>query len=286
MNILVTGANGQLGNEIRLLAPGSAHHFTFTDLPELDITNRDAVAALLDRDGIQVIINCAAYTAVDKAEEEQALCRKVNYEAPLLLAQEAQKRGIALVQISTDYVFDGTAHKPLRESDPVSPLGVYGRTKADCERDVLKACDKTVMIRTAWLYSQFGKNFIKTMLKLTLEKESLGVVFDQIGTPTWAADLAEVILGIIDSGIRPGLYHYSNEGVCSWYDLTVAIARYAGNKGCEIRPLHSEEYPTKAHRPHYSVLDKTLIKETYGIQIPHWQDSLERCLDILLGKEA
>lgn len=283
-NILVTGANGQLGNEMRLLAEVNKEYtYFFTDVAELDICDEQAVMNFVTAHQIDIIVNCAAYTAVDKAEDNQELCDKLNHVAPGYLAKAIQTRGGYLVQVSTDYVFDGTAHVPYTEEQPTCPDSVYGTTKLAGEQEAMKYCANTMIIRTAWLYSAFGNNFVKTMLRLGREKDSLGVIFDQIGTPTYARDLAVAIFAAIHKGIIPGIYHFSNEGVCSWYDFTQMIHHLADIKTCKLRPLHTEEYPTKAKRPHYSVLDKTKIKDIYGIEIPYWVDSLKECIDKLLA---
>ena len=283
MNILITGCNGQLGNEMQLLEKQhTSHTFFNTDVQELDITNREAIAAFVEQNAIDGIVNCAAYTAVDKAEENVALCQLLNADAPGFLAEAIERRGGWMIQISTDYVFDGTNHTPYVETDPVCPNSTYGRTKLAGEQAVIKACRQSMVIRTAWLYSTFGNNFVKTMIRLGKEKPELGVIFDQIGTPTYARDLALAIFAAIEQGIVPGIYHFSNEGVISWYDFTKAIHRIAGITTCHVRPLHTSEYPTPATRPHYSVLDKTKIKNTYGIDIPHWEESLQECLGQLL----
>lgn len=283
-NILVTGANGQLGNEMRLLAEVNKEYtYFFTDVAELDICDEQAVMNFVTAYQIDIIVNCAAYTAVDKAEDNQELCDKLNHVAPGYLAKAIQTRGGYLVQVSTDYVFDGTAHVPYTEEQPTCPDSVYGTTKLAGEQEAMKYCANTMIIRTAWLYSTFGNNFVKTMLRLGREKDSLGVIFDQIGTPTYARDLAVAIFAAIHKGIIPGIYHFSNEGVCSWYDFTQMIHHLADIKTCKLRPLHTEEYPTKAKRPHYSVLDKTKIKDIYGIEIPYWVDSLKECIDKLLA---
>lgn len=283
-NILVTGANGQLGNEMRLLAEVNKEYtYFFTDVAELDICDEQAVMNFVTAHQIDIIVNCAAYTAVDKAEDNQELCDKLNHVAPGYLAKAIQTRGGYLVQVSTDYVFDGTAHVPYTEEQPTCPDSVYGTTKLAGEQEAMKYCANTMIIRTAWLYSTFGNNFVKTMLRLGWEKDSLGVIFDQIGTPTYARDLAVAIFAAIHKGIIPGIYHFSNEGVCSWYDFTQMIHHLADIKTCKLRPLHTEEYPTKAKRPHYSVLDKTKIKDIYGIEIPYWVDSLKECIDKLLA---
>ncbi|SDG16853.1 dTDP-4-dehydrorhamnose reductase [Bacteroidales bacterium KHT7] len=278
-NILITGCNGQLGNEMQLqAAKNTQYNYFFTDVAELDITNRDAVVSFVKDNEIDCIVNCAAYTAVDKAEENEELANLLNNIAPGYLAEAVETRGGALIQISTDYVFDGTAHIPYKETESTCPNSVYGRTKLAGEQNAQAHCKNTVIIRTAWLYSIFGNNFVKTMIRLGKEKEQLGVIFDQIGTPTYAGDLADAIMTVINKGIVPGVYHFSNEGTISWYDFTKAIHRIAGIKTCKVNPLHTEEYPTPAARPHYSVLDKTKIKQTYGIEVPYWEDSLAECI--------
>ena len=282
MNILITGCNGQLGNEMQLLEKVNPQHTYFnTDVAELDITDEAAINQFVSDNAIDGIVNCAAYTAVDKAEDNQELCRKLNTVAPGYLAAAIETRGGWMIQVSTDYVFDGTNHTPYTENDPTCPNSVYGATKLEGELAVQKACKKTMVIRTAWLYSTFGNNFVKTMIRLGKEKPELGVIFDQIGSPTYARDLAVAIFAAISQGIVPGIYHFSNEGVISWYDFTKAIHRIAGITTCHVRPLHTAEYPTPAHRPHYSVLDKTKIKQTYGIEIPYWEESLKECIEKL-----
>lgn len=279
--ILVTGSNGQLGSELRQLATAmddEDYHFIFTDVAELDITDRQAVCDFVEQNHVNILINCAAYTAVDKAESDPELADLLNRVAPGYLAEAMDAVGGTMIQVSTDYVFDGTAHVPYMEDAPTNPTGVYGRTKLAGEEEVICGCTGSMVIRTAWLYSTYGNNFVKTMLRLGRERESLGVIFDQIGTPTYARDLAATILHIVQVGIKPGVYHYTNEGVCSWYDFTRAIHRIAGITSCEVKPLHTEEYPTPAARPHYSVLDKTKIKEAFGISIPWWEDSLRECI--------
>lgn len=284
MRILVTGCNGQLGNEMQLLEKDFPQHTYFnTDVQELDITDQQAIERFVEEHQIDGIVNCAAYTAVDKAEDNEALCQKLNAEAPAYLAHAVGQRGGWMIQISTDYVFDGTNHTPYREDEDTCPNSVYGRTKLVGELNVQKLCERSMIIRTAWLYSTFGNNFVKTMIRLGQEKPELGVIFDQIGTPTYARDLARVIMTAIEKGIVPGIYHFSNEGVTSWYDFTKTIHRLAGITTCRVRPLHTEEYPTPAARPHYSVLDKTKIKQTYGIEIPFWEESLEVCVHKLLN---
>ena len=281
-NILVTGCNGQLGNEMQLLSAGHPDfNYFFTDVKELDITDENAVKAFIEANSIDCVVNCAAYTAVDKAEADEARADVLNHLAPGYLARAVHARGGQMVHVSTDYVFDGTAHVPYREDAPTCPATAYGRTKLAGEESVKRECPESAIIRTAWLYSTFGNNFVKTMLRLGREKESLGVIFDQIGTPTYARDLAAAIFAVLEQGIVPGIYHFSNEGVISWYDFTKAIHRIAGIAGCKVRPLHTEEYPAPAARPHYSVLDKTKIKETYHIEIPYWEDSLEECIQKL-----
>lgn len=281
-NILVTGSNGQLGNEMRVLSTeNKEYNYFFTDVAELDICNEQAVSTFVKDNDIHVIVNCAAYTAVDKAEDNPDVCAKLNGDAVSYLAKAANANQAALIQISTDYVFDGTHYCPYKESDLPCPNSVYGITKLKGEINAADYCKKTMIIRTAWLYSTFGNNFVKTMIRLGREKDSLGVVFDQIGTPTYARDLACVIFAVINQGIVPGIYHFSNEGVCSWYDFTKAIHRIAGISTCRVFPLHTSEYPAKAPRPGYSVLDKTKIKTTYGIEIPHWEESLEVCINEL-----
>jgi len=282
MNILITGCNGQLGNEMQVLEKENPQHTYFnTDVAELDITDQQAVEAFVTENPIDGIVNCAAYTAVDKAEDNEPLCQRLNAEAPAYLAHAVGQRGGWMIQISTDYVFDGTHHTPYTEDEDTCPNSVYGRTKLVGELNVQKLCERSMVIRTAWLYSTFGNNFVKTMIRLGQEKPELGVIFDQIGTPTYARDLAVVIFTAINQGIQPGIYHFSDEGVISWYDFTKAIHRLAGITTCHVRPLHTAEYPTPARRPHYSVLDKTKIKQTYGIEIPYWEESLKDCIEKL-----
>ncbi len=281
-NILITGANGQLGNEMRVLSAENAdYNYFFTDVAELDICDEYAVMDFVKENNIHVLVNCAAYTAVDKAEDNVELCTKLNSDAVGYLAKAAEASGAEFIQVSTDYVFDGTNHLPYKETDEPCPNSVYGSTKLAGERHALTDCSKAMVIRTAWLYSTFGNNFVKTMIRLGREREALGVVFDQIGTPTYARDLARVIFAAIRHGVVPGVYHFSNEGVCSWYDFTKAIHRLAGITTCKVSPLHTDEYPAKAPRPNYSVLDKTKIKSVYGIEVPHWEESLASCVDAL-----
>lgn len=285
MNILITGCNGQLGNELQLLeAKYQQHTFFNTDVNELDITNQLAVDDYVFRNQIDCVINCAAYTAVDKAEEQKELCTTLNTVAPSYLAAAVEKRGGCMIQISTDYVFDGTHSTPYVETDTPAPNSVYGCTKLAGELGVTKFCKKSIVIRTAWLYSTFGNNFVKTMLRLGREKKELGVVADQIGSPTYAADLAAAIMSIVEKGVKPGVYHYTNEGVASWYDFTKAIHRMAGIKDCNVKPIHTSDYPTAATRPAYSVLDKKKITDDYQLTIPHWEEALQRCMDSLLNQ--
>lgn len=285
MNILITGCNGQLGNEMQLLEKENPQHQYFnTDVAQLDITNPEAIEEFVNNNAIDIIVNCTAFTAVDKAESSQELCHLLNAKAPEYLAAAVAKRGGYLVQVSTDYVFDGTNHTPYTEDEATCPNSVYGSTKLEGEKLAMAACANTMIIRTAWLYSTFGNNFVKTMIRLGQEKPELGVIFDQIGTPTYAGDLAAAIMAAINHGIVPGIYHFSNEGVISWYDFTKAIHRIAGITSCHVKPLHTAEYPTPAARPHYSVLDKTKIKQTYGIEIPYWEESLEKCVAKLLAQ--
>lgn len=285
MNILVTGANGQLGNEMRIVSQQSAHHYIFTDVAELDITDAAAVEKMVADNDVKVIVNCAAYTNVDKAEDDRELAELLNAKAVENLAVAIRRNDGLLVHVSTDYVFGGTRNNtPCREEEAANPTGVYGETKLHGEEAVIRSGCHYLIIRTAWLYSEYGKNFLKTMLDLTATKPSLKVVFDQTGTPTYAYDLAAAICDIIEQRKyegRDGIYHYSNEGVCSWYDFTKAIAEYAGHTACDIQPCHSDEYPSKVVRPSYSVLDKTKIKTTFGLKVPYWTDSLKQCIDNL-----
>ncbi len=285
MNILVTGSNGQLGSEMRVLSirhPG--HRYLFTDIADapdtrvLDITDRDAVAAFVAANAVDLIVNCAAYTNVDRAEEDEATAFRINAEALSVLGSQ----GVRVIHISTDYVFSGDGHVPCRETDPVAPRTVYGVSKYQGEKNLLAECPDAVILRTAWLYSTYGNNFVKTMIRLGSERKELGVVFDQIGTPTYAADLAEAVFTVIESPVwHPGIYHFTNEGVCSWYDFTLAIHRLYGGIDCSVRPILSEEYQYRTPRPHYSVLDKSKFKKTFGVTIPHWMDGLTRCVDKL-----
>lgn len=289
MNILVTGANGQLGNEIRLVAQNSKDNYIFTDIAELDITDSKAVRTIVKESDIKAIINCAAYTNVDKAEEEQDFAELLNAAAVCNLAEAAKDNDAILVHISTDYIFGGAqGNTPRTEKEPVNPTGVYGLTKLHGEQAVRESGCKHIILRTAWLYSEFGKNFVKTMLNLTATKPQLKVVFDQVGTPTYALDLAQAIYDIVDNRKfenNTGIYHYSNEGVCSWFDFTKMIAEISGNTACDIRPCHSSEFPSPVVRPSYSVLDKTKFKDTFGIQVPYWTDSLRICINNLRNEQ-
>lgn len=287
MNILVTGANGQLGHEMQLVAKTSKHHFIFTDVCEgyrpLDITDPKAIRALVTEERIGCIINCAAWTNVDKAETAGDIVETLNGQAPALLAQAMKETGGLLVHISTDYVFGGDPYNtPCHEDQKGTPTGVYGLTKLHGEQNIISTGCDYIILRTAWLYSEFGHNFVKTMLQLTATKPQLKVVFDQAGTPTYALDLARAIMQIVEDGAykgHSGIYHFSNEGVTSWYDFTKKIAEIAGHHQCDIQPCHSDEYPSPVKRPAYSVLDKTKIKETFGIRVPYWEDSLRACMN-------
>ena len=280
--ILVTGANGQLGNSIRRLAAGYPQYaFVFTDVDTLDICDAQAVDAFVKEKQADYIINCAAYTAVDKAEDDEPLCLRINRDAVRNLGEAARMAGARVIHVSTDYVFDGTNHLPYVETDNTCPASVYGRTKLAGERAVMASGCRYLIFRTAWLYSEYGHNFLKTMLRLTSERDTLQVVFDQIGTPTYAGDLALAIFSLIETGRyagNEGVYHFTDEGVCSWYDFAVEIAAAAGHGTCRIIPCHTSEYPTKATRPAYSVLDKTRFKETFQMDIPHWREALIYCM--------
>ena len=293
MNILVTGANGQLGNEMRLLAKATSDNYLFTDVVEqegvetvlLDITDLAAVRDVVKTHHIEAIVNCAAYTNVDAAESNEALAERLNAVAPENLAIAIKEAGGWLVHISTDYVFGKEPYNtPCREEQEGTPTGIYGATKKQGEQRIIATGCQYMIIRTAWLYSEFGKNFCKTMLHLTATKPQLKVVFDQCGTPTYALDLATAIVSILRNP-KAGIYHYSNEGVCSWYDFTQMIATYAGLTECDIQPCHSDEFPSPVKRPSYSVLDKTKIKEAFGIRIPYWTESLKRCIDNLKNEK-
>ena len=286
MNILITGCNGQLGNEIQLIERDYSHHQFFnTDVAELDICDQQAVDQFVAGHAIDGIINCAAYTAVDKAESDKEMCTTLNTVAPAYLANAIQQRGGWMIHISTDYVFNGKTHIPYVEDNTPSPDSVYGSTKLASELGVTKFCQRAMVIRTAWLYSTCGNNFVKTMIRLGKERDEIGVIADQIGTPTYARDLALTILCIVEKGIEPGVYHYTNEGVASWYDFTKAIHRIYGISGCQVKPLHTYEYPTAAQRPPYSILDKTKIKRVFGITIPYWEESLRDCIQKIKENE-
>ena len=281
MNILITGANGQLGRSLRRLGGVSPHNYLFTDVAELDITDAAAVLRTVEERRIDVIVNCAVYTDVERAEEDEPTAELLNHKAAGNLAAAAKATGATLFHVSTDYVFDGTAHTPYTEDGTPSPLGAYGRTKLAGERAVMASGCRYLIFRTAWLYSEYGNNFLKTMLRLTSERDTLQVVFDQIGTPTYAGDLALAIFSIIESeryAGNEGVYHFTDEGVCSWYDFATEIAAAAGHDSCHIIPCHTSEFPTKAARPAYSVLDKTKIKTTFQMDIPHWREPMIYCL--------
>ena len=287
-NVLVTGANGQLGNEMRRLGSVSPNNYIFTDVAELDITDKAAVAAFVAANSVDVIVNCAAYTNVDKAEDDEATAELINATAVANLAEAAKSVDGTLIHVSTDYVFGTDGNTPRTEEMPTAPLGVYGVTKLHGEQAIAASGCKALIFRTAWLYSEFGNNFLKTMLRLTAERPALNVVFDQVGSPTYAGDLAVLIFSIVEYGTyegNEGIYHFSNEGVCSWYDFAVEIARAAGNVKCEISPCSSAEFPSKVERPHYSVLDKSKVKQTFGVDIPHWRESMLYCLKRLLTKQ-
>lgn len=288
MNILVTGANGQLGCEMRRLGAVSPNNYIFTDVAELDITDEGAVLSVVRECGIEAVINCAAYTNVDKAESDEATAEMINAVAVGNLARAMKEVGGTLFHVSTDYVFGSEGNTPRNEDMPLSPLGAYGRTKLHGEQAIAESGCKALIFRTAWLYSEYGNNFLKTMMRLTAEREQLNVVFDQVGTPTYAGDLALAIFSIIEAGVyegNEGVYHFSNEGVCSWYDFAVEIAAVAGNTGCCINPCHSSEFPSPVTRPPYSVLDKTKIKNTFDIDIPHWRESMEYCIKRIKAKK-
>lgn len=279
--ILITGANGQLGNEMRRLGEVSPNTYIYTDVAELDITNESAVSAFVKENAVDIIVNCAAYTNVDKAESDEATAELINATAVENLAKAMKAVNGTLFHVSTDYVFGNEGNTPRTEDMPLNPLGVYGRTKLHGEQAIAAVGCKAIIIRTAWLYSEFGNNFLKTMLRLTAEREQLNVVFDQVGTPTYAGDLALAIFSIIEGGLyagNEGVYHFSNEGVCSWYDFATEIAIAAGNTNCKVLPCHSSEFPSPVTRPSFSVLDKSKIKDTFGIDIPHWRDSMLYCI--------
>ena len=283
MNILVTGANGQLGHEMQRVATESKHSFVFTDVAEgydkLDITSLEAIRQMVKEKAIDVIVNCAAYTNVDKAESDYDVANLLNNTAAGHLAPAMKEVGGTLIHVSTDYVFQGDRNTPCREDWPTCPLGVYGKTKLAGEQSIAATGCRHIIIRTAWLYSQWGKNFVKTMQSLTASHDTLKVVFDQVGTPTFAGDLADVIAHIINSDQldKTGIYHFSNEGVCSWFDFAKLICELSGNS-CDIQPCYSEEFPSPVKRPHFSVLDKSKLKATFGIKVPYWTDSLKVCI--------
>lgn len=280
--VLVTGSKGQLGNEIQVLAPAYPQfNFIFTDVEELDICKREAVDGFFSENKIDFLINCAAYTAVDKAEDDEEKCYQINKDAVGYLGEASARHGVKMLHVSTDYVFDGKSYIPYTEDAPVSPATMYGRSKAEGEQRLVSVLQSAVIVRTSWLYSSFGHNFVKTMLKLGRERKRLQVVFDQVGTPTYAADLADALLQIISAAeLVPGIYHYSNEGVCSWYDFALAVFKSA-KIVCDVLPIESKEYPTKTPRPHYSVLNKQKVKSAYNLRIAHWEDSLNRCVQKL-----
>jgi dTDP-4-dehydrorhamnose reductase len=283
MIVLIIGSNGQLGNEIRVAsAQYPKFNYIFTDVAELDICDKATLETFVKANAVDAIVNCAAYTAVDKAEDDVDLCYKINRDAVRNIAEVAAAHNLKVIHISTDYVFDGTSHVPLTEDMSTAALGVYGKSKLEGEQELQTFCPISVIIRTSWLYSSFGGNFVKTMIKLGTERDNLNVIFDQVGTPTYAADLAEAILQVLSAAsFVPGIYHYSNEGVCSWYDFTKRIHKLAC-VSCNVKPIETKDYPTRTPRPHYSVLNKSKIKSTYGIEIPYWEDSLEKCIGILL----
>ncbi|MDR0506400.1 MAG: dTDP-4-dehydrorhamnose reductase [Dysgonamonadaceae bacterium] len=285
-NILITGANGQLGHEFRdLYSKYRDFNFISTDIDSLDLTDKKEISAFIEKNKIDCIVNCAAYTAVDKAEDEAELCYRVNRDAVGNLAESARVKAL-IIHISTDYVFDGKSVTPYIETDATNPQSVYGKSKCEGEEILLKYCPESIIIRTAWLYSTYGNNFVKTMLRLGKERQDLNVVYDQKGTPTYAADLAQAVLDIIsciEKGLSnySGIYHYSNEGVTTWFDFTEKIFQLAGIKNCTVHPITTDKYPTKAVRPMYSVLNKTKIRETFNISVPEWENSLEKCLGFL-----
>lgn len=287
--ILVTGANGQLGMEMRILGAVAPNEYIFTDVEELDITDKKAVEDFVCQNNIQIIVNCAAYTNVDRAEEDETTAERINAEAVRNLAEAAKRVDGTLFHISTDYVFGGEGNTPRTEDMPLDPQGAYGRTKLHGEQAIAEVGCKAIIIRTAWLYSEFGKNFLLTMLRLTKEKPAINVVFDQVGTPTYAGDLALTIFSIIEGDMyagNEGVYHFSNEGVCSWYDFAQEIATAMGHKECKISPCHSDEFPSKVKRPAYSVLDKSKIKRTFGVEIPHWRESMYYCLKRIVAQQT
>ena len=284
MNILVTGGNGQLGNEMRVVSKESRNRYIFTDVMELDITNLEAIRYMLKMERVDVVVNCAAYTNVDRAEEDEIMADLLNNKAAGNLAVVAKEVGATLIHVSTDYVFQGDKNTPYKEDCETSPLGVYGRTKLAGERSIQATGCNYLIFRTSWLYSSYGKNFVKTMQRLTRDKNSLKVVFDQVGTPTYAGDFAAIIYKVIEKDMldKQGIYHFSNEGVCSWYDFAQEVCELSGNT-CNIEPCHSDEFPSKVKRPNFSVLDKTKVKETFGAKVPYWKVSLKHCINLLMN---
>ena len=287
MRILVTGSNGQLGKTLhRLFDKENRENVVYTDVDTLDLTDKEALEFFFQKESFDIIINCAAYTAVDKAETNSVACSKVNVEAVNNIAEIARRLRIRVIHISTDYVFNGENHRPYEENDTPDPRSTYGHTKLTGEGTLKSFCPSSIIIRTAWLYSEYGNNFLNTMLKLACERKEIKVVSDQIGTPTYAKDLAQLIIKIIDAEEwKPGVYHFTNEGVASWYDFAKAIFRISGNKNIKVIPILSKDYPTVAKRPHYSVLNKSKIKKTYGIEIAYWEDALAKCITKLENKD-
>jgi dTDP-4-dehydrorhamnose reductase len=284
--ILITGSHGQLGNEMQQASTRfPSFNYLYTDVEDLDICDKTALNAYVKDNQVNIIVNCAAYTAVDKAEDDVARCFKINADAVRNIGEVARENSLKVIHISTDYVFDGTNYMPYMEDQQVCPSSVYGKSKLAGENALFESCYQAVIIRTAWLYSSFGNNFVKTMMKLGTERDSINVIFDQIGTPTYAADLANTILQVLShEPFVPGIYHFSDEGVCSWYDFTKSIHRIAGIT-CDVHPIETKDYPARTPRPHYSVLNKAKIKSTYGIVIPHWEESLVKCIDLLNHKD-
>lgn len=284
--VLITGSKGQLGNEMQRIATHyPAFNFIYTDVDELDITNKSDIERFVKNNQVHFIINCAAYTAVDAAEDNAELCYRINRDAIQYLGEVAAQQGIKIVHISTDYVFDGKNYVPYTEEMPVSPTSVYGKSKLAGEQALAATCPEAVIVRTSWLYSSFGNNFVKTMIRLGKERDAINVIFDQVGTPTYAADLAKAIMHIVASDRwTPGTYHFSNEGVCSWYDFTKTIHRLYGGIECKVSPIETKDYPVRTPRPFYSVLNKAKIKATYAMEIPYWEESLAKCIDLLRGE--
>ena len=283
--VLVTGANGQLGSSIHArISQYPGYNFLFTDIDTLDICDKEAVRKYVLENDVQYVMNCAAYTAVDKAEEHEDLCMRINRDAVRNLGEAAHAVGAKVIHVSTDYVFDGTSCRPYLESDATCPVSVYGRTKLAGEQALMEVCPDSVIIRTAWLYSEYGNNFMKTVLRLGKERDELRFIFDQVGTPTYAGDLAAIIYKVIEKDMldKQGIYHFSNEGVCSWYDFAQEVCELSGN-ACNIEPCHSDEFPSKVKRPNFSVLDKTKVKETFGAKVPYWKVSLKHCINLLMN---